>query len=205
MWVSEFIPDTDAQLRSLLVACQAADAPLPALARLADWLDERGDPRGRAVRIQSRYWYVYYCREGFDRHYAAEADELQRRSDEVTRPVYDRWLGFRGDGASVIPACQTPLLDLQVTDVERVRPHLPRLRAAFQAGWVWDMYCLGWAVDEMMSELLTGAGPVRRVGFAKDAAKALRAADLAALRAVPHLRELYLPGPRVPPGRRTRG
>jgi uncharacterized protein (TIGR02996 family) len=71
--MDEFVADTDPDLRALLAACQSADAPLPALAALADWLDGRGDPRGPVVRIQARYWYVYYTSEGYERYYSAEA------------------------------------------------------------------------------------------------------------------------------------
>src|SRR5262245_60741680 len=112
--MSTFVADTDPELRSLLAACQADDDPLPPLAVLADWLEERGDPRAEVVRTQSRYWYVYYTDEGYTSEYRAEAGELQRRSDEVCEPIVERWLGFPGDGRSVIVALQMPLLDLQV-------------------------------------------------------------------------------------------
>src|SRR4051794_10891909 len=96
-----FVADTDPDLRSLLAACQSADDPLPPLAALADWLEGRGAPRGPVVRIQGRYWYVYYPRGGYGRYYSAEAGELQRRSDDPTEPVCERWLGFRSDGDAV--------------------------------------------------------------------------------------------------------
>src|SRR5262245_21668257 len=112
--MSTFVSDTDPELRSLLAACQAEDDPLPALGVLADWLEERGDPRSEIVRIQSRYWYVYYTDEGYTNDYGAEAEELQRRSDEVVQPFYERWLGFASNGDAVGIVCQMPLLDLQV-------------------------------------------------------------------------------------------
>jgi hypothetical protein len=192
-----FVADTDPELRSLLSACQVADDPLPALAKLAGWLEERGDPRGPVVRIQTRYWYVYYCDEGYKKYYAAEAEELQRRSDEECEPAYERWLGFRGNGDTIAIACQMPLLDLQVADLEPVRQHLPKLRAVLQAGWVWSLYVLGAAVDDILGELLPGTGPIRDVGFGEAAAAALRDGDLATLQQVPHLRALTLSGSRV--------
>jgi hypothetical protein len=191
------VADTDPDLRSLLAACQSADDPLPALGALADWLDGRGDPRGQVVRAQARYWYVYYTPEGFDRHYRAEAGELQRRSDEVSEPVYEQWLGFRSNGGTVCIACQMPLLDLQVFDLDPVGPHLPKLREVSQAGWVWSLGCFGAGVDDVLTRLLPGTGPIRSIGFEKAAAAALRDGDLAALRQVPHLRELALSGSRV--------
>jgi hypothetical protein len=194
--MSKLVPDTNAELRSLLADCQAADDPLPALANLAYWLDARGDPRGAVVRTQARYWYVYYCRDGFDQHYAAEAKDLQERSDR-SQHIYEEWLGFQSNGDIIGIARQMPLLDLQVRDVERARPHLAKLREVLQAGWVWDMYILGIAVDEIMAELLSDCGPLRQICFGKDAAKALRDIDLKLLQQVPYLRTLVLSGTRV--------
>ena len=172
------------------MACQADDKPLPALAVLADWLDERGDPRGRVVRVQARYWYVYYHKAGFDRYYAAEAGELQRQSDEECEPILDRWLGFQ-------IGRQMPLLDLQVETLEPVPEHLPKLREILRAGWVWDLYVLGVAVDDILGALLPGTGPIRQIGFGKGAAAALRDGALVALQQVPRLRQLLLSGTRV--------
>jgi hypothetical protein len=195
--MERFVADTDAELRALLTACQAADEPLLALAGLADWLDQRGDVRGRAVRVQMRYWYVYYHEEGYRRCYAAEAAGLQQQSDEEVKPIYERWLGFRSNGAAVAVARQMPLLDLQVRDLERVRKYLPKLRVVLQAGWVWDLYVVGLSVDDILGELLPETGPIRQISFGHDAAAALRDGDLVALQQVPHLRQLVLSGSRV--------
>jgi uncharacterized protein (TIGR02996 family) len=125
-----FVADTDPDLRSLLAACQAADDPLPPLAALADWLDGRGDPRGPVVRVQARYWYVYYTPEGFERHYRAEAGDLQRRSDQVSRPVCERWLGLRGARRALPHARHTPYLHHQELYLQPAAPKQPRLRPA---------------------------------------------------------------------------
>lgn len=195
--MEEFVADTDPDLRALLAVGQSADDPLPALAALADWLDRRGDPRGPVVRVQARYWYVYYTSEGYERYYDAEADELQRRSDEISESVYERWLGFRSDGAAVALSRQMPLLDLQVFALDPIEQHFPKLRAVFQAGWVWSLWCFGGGVDEVLTLLLPGTGPIRSIGFQEAAATALRDGDLVALQQVPHLRELMLSGSRI--------
>ena len=195
--MKEFVSDTDPGLRASWRPVNPPTIRLPALATLADWLDRRGDPRGPVVRIQARYWYVYYTQEGFERYYSAEADELQRRSDEISEGVYERWLGFRSNGDTVAVACQMPLLDLQISALDPVEQYVPKLREVLQAGWVWDLWCFGGRVDDVLTLLLPDTGPIRCIGFQGAAAAALRDGDLAALQQVPHLRELVLSGSRI--------
>jgi hypothetical protein len=181
-----FVPDTDAELRSLLTACQAADDADAPLSALASWLDSRRDPRGPPVRLGIRYWNATRQEppEVLDDN---ESDELYNEMEEQGDAVLVPWLGFVGDGGTVGVSWHRPLVYLYVNQFDT----LPvQAREIVRAGWVWQLDIVGPRVDEALDTLLAEPGPIREVAFYGN--QSLRDGDLEALASIPRLREVDL-------------
>jgi hypothetical protein len=188
-----FVPDTDPELRSLLVACQAADDAGPPLSALAFWLNRRKDPRAPLVQLGIRYWNATR-REPRQNLSPVEFDELETRMlYEEGDPVLADWVGLCGRGDSAGVCWHRPLLYVSVTNTfdDMPVPVLPVLRA----GWVWQLDLVGPRVDEALHTLLAEPGPIRELAFFGN--QSLRDGDLEALAGSPHLREVDLSRTRI--------
>jgi hypothetical protein len=186
-----FVSDTNPELRSLLMACQAADDASPPLSALADWLDCRQDPRGPLLRLGLQYWHETQHPESQD---PIAFGELETRMlYEEGDPVLADWLGLRGRGDSAGVCWHRPLLYVTVSKTfeEMPVPVLPVIRA----GWVWQLDLLGPRVDEALDTLIAEAGPIRELAFFGN--QSLRDGDLESLADIPHLREVDLSRTRI--------
>jgi hypothetical protein len=169
----------------LLAAVQVADDPVPAASTLADWLEEREDPRGLVVRLSTEYWPLW--RRGED----SDAEHTRwRRLVEDGYPVVKQWLGVRHtDRETVDFQLTTPLLYLSLGPYVAPRPDL---RAVLQAGWAWFLHFRGRPdLDFWLSEL----GPVRELCFEHN--QTIRDDDVRWIGRVPSLRWLDLSCPHV--------
>jgi hypothetical protein len=185
-----FVPHDDAELRSLLAACQAADDPVGPMEVLARFLDRHRDSRGNMVRLGARYWQ--FTRVPATRRSDAEIEELQRQMEDEGNAVLDDWLGYRGDGDTVGIGWDRVLLYVSIKECRKLpEPALVVLRA----GWVWQLDVLCPQVDEVLEALVADPAPIREIAFFGN--QSLRDGDLEALVGIPHLHEVDISQTRI--------
>jgi hypothetical protein len=184
-----FVPDANAELRSLLAACHIADDPCPPLSALVDWLEQHSDPRSVVVWVGTRLWQLAYLNRGLTKKEEAEQRQLLHRVSTECSPILKEWLGFpiswiastRHPGFG--DSC--PLLFVQIKGHESLPA---RLSEAFAAGWVWKLLVCGPRIDRILANVLATTGPIRHLAFCGN--EALTDDDLSVLPQFPHLREL---------------
>jgi uncharacterized protein (TIGR02996 family) len=186
--MATFVPDSNRTLRALLTACHAAEDARAPLAALADWLDERDDPRGPLVRMGRRYWEIQHIdkmsNESLGDLYELE-DTMPRQGD----PVIKRWLGFSRRALVLTVEWTRPLPFVHVDAYRLLDPaQRKRLLQLMKSGWVWEIRFP--FLDEGFRKLLTKSGTIWQLRL--DENEAVRDEDLKLLAQVPHLRELDL-------------